>query len=345
MSLRNLTPPSPKSVFWSVAAALPALFTITWFQATDKEAFFHGFVPGDRTMAAPPPDDTLGEPQGKQQTTFLQEHPELLEQVLTETDTRCHALLARSDVNWTHVSQSLLSEVTSLSLGQPVQREFDEAACHFYRIKTTESAFFSITTSLPDDRPAADTQLYLLDADYRLLALDDDGGFLFFSSIDQWLTEDTYFILVASFDSRRSGFYRLLAQERPLVGLPSVFSRLDLSTPVRARVAAKADLWFAFTVHDEGRYSTETYGGPLSPETDTVVEIYENAQQGLLLLGRNDDATPDTLYSTVAARLTPGDYYARVSNIGERAGDFELQILLDPVPADTIGGNSANGSG
>ena len=246
---------------------------------------------------------------------------------------KCHALLDPPDTNWTNVAQHFLSHDTdSLSLGKPVDGAFDRAACHFYTFEVPDLASYHFSTTRPATAQSADTQLFLLDSDYRLIAGDDDGGFLFLSSIERRLDKGSYFLLVSAFNSRKVGSYRLLAEQPPLLELPRAPALLSPGTPLKSELAEKADLWLVFEVDREARWSLGTYQVETShSETDTGLELYREEEQKLALLEKNDDWDPDTLYSTIVRPLTRGRYHVRVSNVGRGRAAFGLHLELLPV--------------
>ncbi|MXX75217.1 MAG: hypothetical protein F4210_08885 [Holophagales bacterium] len=225
------------------------------------------------------------------------------------------------------------AEQRTLTPGAVERQEFLSAPCHTYELVVLADAHYEIYTSRDrrNTGSAADTVIELLSDEYVLLASDDDGARdRFFSRIERDLEEGRYFVLVRSFDDRRSGRYALRANP---VQPPAVATRLtgdytsgELGDPERS--------WYRFEVSEGACYIFET-DTESDSHVDTVLRVYRERDERLRLIREDDDGKFPSLDSLVEGDFESGTYYARVTGRGfATRGRFQIRAVACEATRD-----------
>ena len=337
--------PNAKSVAW-ILVALAILLAVlvvgtiiltTWWKAPDKVGFvlapFGRPTPMSEQAAAK--ETTPGSDTASPKSSLFMD----LSQVpALEVDPACHRLLSSTSPNWTLVVTELLDSSNPLLLNQPVNGSFETSACFLYNFTVTKPGFFRLFTEPSGEQESgADTQLYVLDRHYRLIARDDDSGISRYSRLEVPLEPDLFHVLVASFGLRTRGIFTVKAEPSATLPRPLASEKLISDAPATQgefRVDGE-DLWYSFDVdgtRDQQKIETliGRGNGARGSGVDTVIELYGEVSHGvesaLVLLDKNDDKDDASLGSVLAKTLPEGAYHLRVINVGLGSGRFGVRL-------------------
>jgi len=209
---------------------------------------------------------------------------------------------------------------------------------NWYRFTVDDPAVYTIRTLQHENTPPLDTVIRLLDASEEEIGSDDDAGIGTYSLLNQFLGAGNYYLGVGGYYGDRGNYLVSVATERMDVqNLQRQLQQLRNSASeispdgefATATVAAQQSAWHRFEVAQSAVYVILTCRTADEPPIDTVIRLYDSAQEGI---GFDDDGGDD-LYSLFREQLSPGEYYLNVEILGGLEGSYSLSVATEAVDA------------
>ena len=217
--------------------------------------------------------------------------------------------------------------------GDPVPGSFSEFSDNWYRIVVNENGRYRLETRAPESGLGADTELRLLDQDFRELGYDDDGGSGTYSFLRERLGAGNYYLKVSSYDLTPGGYFLTVDEDESPVadesGSPfrrvgdGEASPLAIDMPRDGSVNGEDPAWYEITITEPGAYTIRTSEPPSGFGVDTVVRLYTGDQS--TQIGEDDDSGDDD-FSLLTEDLLPGTHYLSVSSYFLEPGEFVITV-------------------
>lgn len=262
-------------------------------------------------------DDDSGDDENARLSVYGRQGDTILAKVTGfETETGAYRFSVRAEpMENDGEPNDVMEDAGALALGESVTALFGSSEdTDWYRFEVPEPGAFMRVRTTGD----LDTELRLYDGRGRLLAEDDDSGDGGNAALSRFLGAGSYYLEVKEYDGA-AGLYGL--EVRPLpVGAADAYENDDeqgRAKPItlggrqdRTFSHAADEDWVRFAAVRSGRY---VFTAAAAGGVDTYLELYDEAGE---LLDENDDDGGD-LDAAVSARLGPGIYYLRVTQLDE----------------------------